>query len=275
MFSSRKLSLVFIMIIIPFSLYASRLDLMAEVLVNDVNLEWNEVEGASFYDVYANDIFLARLDADTFSYTAVNLDQDSAYRIIVGARNEENNTLDAEAVEVETDSFSGVYKWVNKTDDDNKGRLREITYIARLKTSPKYGQYMEISIPYGDDELVIFPLQSLEDSIWPWIDYDDDGKTALAYRLNCERFNTSSLKPGRFRVSRISITPESASVEIQSSAFGFKVTTTSSYDFSMREDGVYLVYKTSGSGLVESALFRNPMNEDDPFTYELVRVSEI
>lgn len=275
MFSSRKLSLVFIMIIIPFSLYASRLDLMAEVLVNDVNLEWNEVEGASFYDVYANDIFLARLDADTFSYTAVNLDQDSAYRIIVGARDEENNTLDAEAVEVETDSFSGVYKWVNKTDDDNKGRLREITYIARLKTSPKYGQYMEISIPYGDDELVIFPLQSLEDSTWPWIDYDDDGNTALAYRLNCERFNTSSLKPGRFRVSRISITPETASVEIQSSAFGFKVTTTSNYDFSMREDGVYLVYKTSGSGLVESALFRNPMNEDDPFTYELVRVSEI
>ena len=244
-------------------------------LVNDVNLEWNEVEGASFYDVYANDIFLARLDADTFSYTAVNLDQDSAYRIIVGARDEENNTLDAGAVEVETDSFSGVYKWVNRTDDDNKGRLREITYIARLRTSPKYGQYMEISIPYGDDELVIFPLQSLEDSTWPWIDYDDDGKTALAYRLNCERFNTSSLKPGRFRVSRISITPESASVEIQSSAFGFKVTTTSSYDFSMREDGVYLVYRTSGSGLVESALFRNPMNEDDPFTYELVRVSEI
>lgn len=275
MFSSRKLSLVFIMIIIPFSLYAGRLDLRAEVLVNDVNLEWNEVEGASFYDVYANDVFLARLDADTFSYTAVNLDQDSAYRIIVGARDEENNTLDAEAVEVETDSFSGVYKWVNRTDDDNKGRLREITYIARLMTSPKYGQYMEISIPYGGDELVIFPLQSLEDSTWPWIDYDDEGKTALAYRLNCERFNTSSLKPGRFRVSRISITPESASVEIQSSAFGFKVTTTSSYDFSMREDGVYLVYRTSGSGLVESALFRNPMNEDDPFTYELVRVSEI
>ena len=88
MFSSRKLSLVFIMIIIPFSLYAGRLDLRAEVLVNDVNLEWNEVEGASFYDVYANDVFLARLDADTFSYTAVNLDQDSAYRIIVGARDE-------------------------------------------------------------------------------------------------------------------------------------------------------------------------------------------
>lgn len=275
MFSTRKAVLVFIMIMISFSLYASQLNLKAQVLVNDVNLEWSEVEGASFYDVYANDIFLARLDADTFSYTAENLAQESGYRLIVGARDENNNTLDADALEIETDSFSGVYKWVNETDDDNKGRLKEITYIARLKTSPEYGQYMEISIPYGDDELVIFPLQSLDDSTWPWIDYDDGGETALAYRLNCEKFNTSSLKPGRFRVSRIFITPESASVEIQSSAFGFKVTTTTSYDFSMREDGVYLVYETSGSGLVESALFRNPMNEDDPFTYELVRVMEI
>ncbi len=254
---------------------ARQMDLDAEVVINDVSLSWAEICGASFYDIYADDVFIARLDEDTFSYTVGGLDQDRTYRIVVGARDEANNTLDAEAVEVRTGSFSGVYRWVNPTDDDNDGRLKEITYIARLRDNPKYGQYMEISIPYAGDELVIFPLQDLDESTWPWIDYDDECDAALAYRLNCEKFNTSSLRPGRFRVSRIFISPESSSVEMQSSAFGFKVTTTSYYDFEVRDGNACLIYETSGSGLVESALFRNPVNEEEPFTYEMTRVSEI
>lgn len=261
--------LIIFLLVISLPAFASQLDLDASVLVNTVTLDWKSVEGASWYDIYNGDEFIVRLGADENSYRIEHLDQNEDFRFVMGARDEDNATLDAEAVSVRTGSYEGRYCWINPTDSDNHGRLKDIVFNTALREDDGYGQYMEISI---DDEEgrrhVIFPLQSF-DSSWDWIDYDSDQSEAVAYRLNCERFNTMGINPSRFRVSSVNLSTDSISIVIVSRAFGISVETTSTYTFGVDEEGPYLIYSTTGNGLARSALFKNPADRENPYSYLL------
>ena len=263
-----KFLFLFIFCLAASPLRASSLSLEADVAVNSVTLTWQSVEGTSWYDIYNGDAFVVRLPEDENSYTLSHLDQNESYRFVLGARDSENQTLDAEAVSVKTGSYDGVYEWINPTDDDNHGRMDSVTYRAELAEDSRYGQYMRVSIIEDGQEHVIFPLQDF-DSSWNWIDYDSSDPAAVAYRLNCEKFNVLGIKPGRFKIDKVTMTNDSISVDIRTSALGISVVTTTTYEFSSDDEGPLLRFTTTGSGLAKSALFRNPADPDNPYTFTL------
>ena len=243
--------------------------------VNSVTLSWNEVSGTTWYDIYKGEEFVTRLSSDARSYTLEHLPQETSFSFVLGARDGDNNTLDAEMVNVTTSSFSGTYVWTNPTARDNNGKVKDITFIASLKEDEEHGQYMEISFPSDGQNLTVFPLQDLH-SEWDWIDFDADMPAAYAYRANCEKFNTLSITPSSFRTSKIYLANDSASVDISSRIFGITFTTTTTYDFYLDEEGnACLRYNTDGSAIARSALFKNPENKSDPYTYILKRTQEI
>ena len=252
-------------------LAAMELDFKASLAVNSVTFTWKDVDGASWYDLYNGQDFVARIPSGVGSHTLSHLDQETEYSFILGARDEANMTLDAEEAVFTTGSYDGTYVWTNPTDKDNGGKLKDIVYKARLRTDKEYGQYMEISVAIGGVDHVVFPIQGLHSS-WDWIEWDDEGEEALAYRTNCAKFNRLSLSPSRFRTKLISLSTDKSSVDIASKALGFEVVTTSTYEFGSDEEGPYLKFTTTGSGLALSALCTNPVDKENPHTYLLRRV---
>lgn len=263
-----------LLLMLPLSpLTARALSFNARVLVNSVVLSWESVDGAQWYDIYNGEAFVVRLPSTENTYTVEHLAQDSGFRFVLGARDGDNNTLDAEAVSVTTGNYSGLYRWENQTDDDNGGMMSEIVYRAELKEDPTYGQYMQVSFVQDGEEHVIFPLQDFSSESWDWIDYDSDSPAGIAYRLNCSKFNVLPISPSRFKVDSVRMTNDTISVDIRSSALGIGVTTTSNYVFGCDAEGPYLSFSTTGGGLAKSALFKNPMDPDNPYTYMLRRIS--
>lgn len=267
------IAMLALLLAVPAMLAADGLDLEAECTVNTVTLTWSGVDGAIWYDIYDGGRFIVRLPSDARSYTMEHLAQDTEYRFVMGARDASNADLDAEAVRVRTGNYNGTYVWTNPTDDDNDGMLKEIVYKAQLDSDPVYGQYMRISISEGGEEYVVFPLVEF-DAGWDWIDYDADTPTAIAYRTNCEKFNSLNVSPSRFRVQSVSMTNDRIEATIRSSAFGIGVDTVSTYEFGHDEEGRYVRFTTTGSGLAEMALFRNPTDPDNPYTYLLRNIED-
>lgn len=268
----KKRNILIVVLAVIGQLAFASLNLEAETQVNSVTLSWDEVNGADYYDIYNGDVFVVRLGSDVFSYTLSHLDQDETYRFVMGARDSANATLDADAVTVRTGDYSATYLWTNPTDDDNKGRLKEIRYKAELAEDKTYGQYMRISIIEDGQEHVIFPLADFNSASWDWIDYDADSPAAIAYRLNCEKFNTMGIKPGKFKVDSVTLDNDSICVTIRTSALGISVETVSTYEFGCDEEGRFISFTTTGSGLAKSALFKNPADRENPYTYILREV---
>ena len=247
---------------------AASLGAEAEGLPTSVTLSWNPVEGAAHYDIYNGDKPVARLGSDASSYTVEKLLSDEEYTFCVAARGEGNEDIDAEWVSVSTSSWDGVYEWINKTDKDNKGRMKSLRFRLDTKVDPVYGQYHEMFLLSDDgNEYCIFPLFPFDsDMSGQWIDYDDQTPAGIAYRINAERFNKSSFTPSRWRVDRIEIDSDSTSAYIQTSAFGITVMTTTTYNLYMEDGQAMMTFETNGSGIAGTVIFRNPNpGEGDAF----------
>ena len=247
---------------------AASLGAEAEGLPTSVTLSWNSVEGAAHYDIYNGDKPVARLGSDASSYTVEKLLSDTEYTFCVAARGEGNEDIDAEWVSVSTSSWDGVYEWINKTDKDNKGRMKSLRFRLDTKVDPVYGQYHEMFLLSDDgNEYRIFPLFPFDsDMSGQWIDYDDQTPAGIAYRINAERFNKSSFTPSRWRVDRIEIDSDSTSAYIQTSAFGITVMTTTTYNLYMEDGQAMMTFETNGSGIAGTVIFRNPNpGEGDAF----------
>ena len=253
------------------TLSAKDLHLKADVLVNQVRLSWDKVDDATWYDIYDGEAFITRLPSEQTSYTVEHLSQDAVHRIVLGARDGANATLDAEAVSVTTASYEGTYVWTNPTDDDNKGRMKELVYHARLVEDREYGQYMEISIDVDGRRLVIFPLQGFDEG-WPWVDTDSGSDVATAYLANCAKMNSLNITPSRFRTGSVRISTDSAFSEVVSHAMGLDISTTTSFTFGADEEGAWLDLSVDGPGVVRMALFDNPLSPDAPHTFRLRRI---
>ncbi len=252
-------------------LYAASMTIEASVDVNDVSLTWSKVDGSIYYDIYRGSDFIVRLDNTTTSYTIEDERQNAEFVYVIGARDGSNKTLAASKISVKTKSFEGVYQWVNPTDKDNGGKLKDITLRLELAEDPVYGQYMKIYAQTEIGERCFFPIFSLESTEWPWVEYDSDAEEAVTYRVTCEKFNSSPFTPSKFRQSRLEIHPDYVSVDVQSRALGFEVTTTSSFYFYTKDGEMFLDYSTSGSGLAKTAIFKNPVG-DNPWVYTLSKI---
>ena len=61
-----------------FSAFAA---LSVRSLANSFTLEWDEVEGSLWYDIYIDDGFIARLDSSQLSFTVENLEGNREYKV--------------------------------------------------------------------------------------------------------------------------------------------------------------------------------------------------
>ena len=243
------------------------MELKAEAYPTSLALSWDAVEGAVYYDIYKDNGFVERLDSDRLSSSIGKLRSETEYSISIAARTSDNQTLDAGFAKASTTSWDGIYRWVNTTEHDNKGKLRELVFRVDTEYSPSYGQYCYIYLQINGAEHRIFPLYEFGDEAASrWNKYDDSSPVCEAYRVNAGLFNTSSMTPSKWKVSRIVIDYDSCSAYIQTSALGLNVSTVTSYAFSI-EDGEQLVrFSTEGSGIVGSLLFKNPNpGEGDAF----------
>lgn len=234
-------------------------------------VSWDRVDGAEWYDLYVDNGFVARLENDVFSYEIGNLMSNTGYDISFAARDGENNTLDAQFAKGTTTTWEGTYVWTNPTKKDNKGKIRRLVFNVRTVLDPTYGQHQEIYILSDDGaEHRIFPLYGFDDTSAGWTDYDADTEPAATYRLNAERFNTSSIVPSSWRVSKIFLGLDHIEVTVDTKAFGITLDTEVIYDFAVDEDGVRnLVFRMDGPSLVRAFVFFNPDGTRDDGAYVL------
>ena len=269
----------FIALLIASSLLAGivasqSLDAEAEAFPTSVSLSWSPVDGAQYYDIYNGSTPLARLGENASGYTADHLFSDTEYSFCIAARSADNQDLEVQWLSVETTSWDGVYEWINKTDEDNKGKLRSLRFRLHTMIDPVYGQYYETFLLTDDgNEYRIFPLFPFDSDIsGKWIDYDDQSPAGIAYKINAERFNKSSFTPSRWRVDRIEIDSDSTSAYIQTSAFGITVMTITSYRLYMEDGRAMMEFETTGSGIAGAVIFKNPNpGEGDAFILERIQ----
>lgn len=278
---------IFLFGIIP--AYCASLDLrpIGEPLPNQIRLAWSSVDDATWYDFYegpaGSETFLVRLEAaklrpnedGNLLWTSGGNDQplisETSYRIVAAARSADGQTLASAAVTATTASWEGRYQWKNPTDDDNEGRVRDITLVT--KRGPDISGipvYYEI---YGDFSSTgikalqkIFPLFPLDMSNFDWVSYKDSTSEATAYRINAEKFNKTNMKPKSWKVQSIQVGAGKYVTKILTKALGFEVSTVSTYTFQLDEDGRrQILFQNQGSGLAAIGLFANPVASGSPF----------
>ncbi len=268
----KKTSALLCMLFTAVSLFAS---LNANIKSHPTSLElsWAPESGAVYYDIYNGQDFVVRLDNNARSYTITGLDSDRSYQIALAVRDSANNTLSSVWLDGRTSSWDGVYLWTNKTDDDNKGRIREIRMrIAHVKDDV-YGQYNEVYLYYNGAELKIFPLFPFDsEDAKVWHKYKEDSVGGNSYRSNAALFNKSSMTPSKWRISKIVIDRDSTYAYIQTSALSFIFDTVSSYSLYESDGKKYMEFKTeSEQSIVNNALFKNPNpGEGDSFILERI-----
>ncbi len=269
--------------------YCASLDLRlsGDPLPNQIRLVWSPVEGAVWYDFYegpsGSENFLARLESSQLqpsadgklSWTSGGNEQplyaETSYRVVAAARDAEGRTLASAVLDTTTAGWDGRYQWRNPTDDDNDGRVRDITLVARRGPDiPGIPVYYEI---YGDflssgvKELQkVFPLFPLDSSSFEWVSYKDGSAEATAYRINAEKFNKTSMKPKSWKVQSIQVGAGKYITKILTKALGFEVSTVSTYTFRLDENDVReICFLNQGSGMAAIGLFANPESSGEPF----------
>lgn len=249
------------------SAYAT-LDASATAEPSAVDFEWNAVEGASFYDIYSGEAFIARLPSDARSYHHGGLDSGIEYSFSIAARDAANGTLEAAFLKAETGWWDGIYEWRNLTDDDNRGRMRSLKVRVETAEDPAYGQYHRLYMIMDDgSEARIFPLYDFGDpKSGQWESYKGNGTAATAYRLNADRLNTSIINPSKWRLDSITLGPDHGSAHVETRAFGITADIIASYRLFVEDGIMKMEYSTTGSGAAEAILFCNPNpGEGDSF----------
>ena len=248
---------------------AASASITADVMVNNVNLSWDRVDGADYYDLYLDNAPLIRLSKGETEYTISHLDQLASCTVILGARDKAGNTLYADKVEFTTGTYSGTYRFVNETDDDNHGKLKVLEFRAELSEGPD-GQYMAISYPVDGTYIDFFPFEPY-DGPWNWIKFKSGLPLAKVYKDICSRINKLDIMPTAFQIQGFKVTTDTSELNIVSKAFGIKVPTVTEFLFRSDESGTYAIFRNSGSDLIEKALFRGD-DPDDPFAFRLEKV---
>ena len=273
---SKRLLNIVLLLLISVSLYSASMTLNADIAPTSVSLSWSSVAGTVYYDIYKDNEFVARLDSSSHSYNVEKLLSNKSYTFSIASRDEKNNTLAAARVSATTDSWDGIYQWINKTDENNKGKLKEIILSVETNVDDTYGQYYRISYKKENgDYICIFPLFDFDDkSAFEWHKYKENSVPGNSYRVNAELFNTSPFKPGKWKVHSIVIDSNSTTAYIQTSAIGMEFLTTTVFEFYENESGMkFLSLDTKGAQkIVEDYLFKNP-NPGEGDAFILSRIS--
>ena len=264
----KKIAAIMLVLAASFSAFAA---LSVRSLANSFTLEWDEVEGSLWYDIYIDDGFIARLDSSQLCYTVENLDGNREYKVSWAARNGENNNLDVSIQNCRTLSWDGEYRWVNTSDDDNRGKMKTLTMRVKSAYDPGYGQYPEIYVVRDGKEYRFFPIFNPGEEKGGWIEWDDDSYYAESYRKCAELINSSLINPSRWKLNSMRISPSEVFLSVSSKAFGLTADTDSTIRFFYNDEGRRcLEYRMDGDSLFRKIAFMNPVDGSPVYVLEEV-----
>lgn len=227
---------------------------------NQVEVSWDRVEGAVFYDLYINREAMKRLDSQVnSSFLGSNempLASHTAYSVIISARDGENKTLESVEFPIRTTSWEGSYVWYNQTEDDNEGKCRklELLVVDQDSECKVYGMFPEVS----KEPLLLFPLLPFAHE-YPTLSYEGESEVELAYRTNAEVFNTTSVKPKSWRILALEKKNAFLGTKMVTKVGALSFKTESWYDFIITDDGARRVlFHNTGTGLASYGIFKSP-----------------
>ncbi len=265
---NKKLLLLLIIVLALSSSAYANMNIKAEAGPTWIYLEWTVVPGTNTYDIYLNDVCVVRLNNAETSFKAENLDSKKDYEIAIASRDKSDNTLDFAHTDATTTSWDGIYRWENKTGNDNKGKLESLQYRIETAHDDTHGQYYKIYMDKDGKEYQIFPLFNFGDqAINEWHKYKEDSLAGMAYRENASLFNTSSFTPAKWKISKIVIDSNSIEAYIQTSVIGMNLMTVTRFNLARNNDVDTITFETtSDKALVRNYLFCNPNpGEGDAF----------
>ena len=238
-------------------------------------ISFSAPDNTVYTDIYIDNGFIVRLDGNETGYEIKGLESDREYLLSIAYRDGENNEIDAEFERFTTDDWSGKYTWVNKTDDDNKGKVRTLTLDVRTVHDEKYGQYNEIYFDIDGEEYRLFPLFNLGSPV-SWVDYDDTTPQAICYRTNAEKFNKSGIDPKRWRLTKMEVSPDKAVSYVETVAFGISINCTTEFSFFIDEEGKkHISFLITGPSILHSFFFYSPNGESEEGAFILDEISSL
>lgn len=254
----RLLVMMFWFFILLSSLSAMEARLLAS-FPNQLEISWDAVKGAVWYDLYLGDQPIKRVKASTLSQrlgsNEESLESNREYQVIVAARTAKNETLAATQIPVKTTSWTGHYFWENLTADDNGGKCRNLHLEVRDSTGSLevYGHFPEEPSP-----MRLFPLIPFSEE-YPQLEYQGDGDVERAYRTNAAVFNTTNFEPKSWKILELVEKNSSLKTKVSTTVGMFSFKTESQIVFEVSEVGEkrVLLYNT-GSGLASSGIFKSP-----------------
>ena len=251
-------------ILIMFFLQISVFALDIEPRPDGARFSFSAPSGTVFIDIYVDDVFQARLDGKEKEYEAVNLLSNKDYKVSLAYRRSDNSDISAEFGSFSTTNWDGLYRWVNNTDKDNGGRVREIEFIVRTVNSEKYGQYNEVyMLSNSGRKMRLFPLFDLGTAVG-WVDYEGESDAAVVYRENAERFNKTSMDPSSWTLTKMEVSPSYLVSYVDTKAFGFTIPCTTSFQFNIDENGEKeMVFLVTGPSILKSFYFSCPDAESE------------
>lgn len=222
-------------------------------------LNFKAPEDTVYIDIYIDNIFQVRLDGSATCYELTNLKSNTDYDLSIAYRRADNSDISAEFDSFKTTNWDGIYLWVNTTDEDNKGRVREIRLKVKTVDDETYGQYNEIYMKAKDGrELRLFPLFDLNTPV-SWVDYKGTSDQAVIYRENAELFNKSSIDPSRWILKSMEVSPLKTVSYVDTRAFGLTIEAITSFTFFLDENGVKsMAFLVTGPSILSSFYFSCP-----------------
>ena len=240
---------------------------LVNVYPNQLEVDWKEVEGVDYYDVYLDGKALERT-TDTSCLVGSNddpLSSHTQYEIIVAGRAQGNIDRVAAKVSGTTSGWEGRYHWDNKTEKDNDGRCKQLDFLVTF-TNGSYQVYGLFDVQHR-----LFPLV-LEQDMNKEFSYEGDRSEQRAYRMSASLFNTTSITPKTWRVSKLELLPSTFLVEVKTKVGSLHFTTTSRYHFCLDvHKKPLLLFETQGTGMAAWGVFSSPNpGEDGVYVCSLV-----
>lgn len=250
-----KRAVVSLLLFCSLPLFAAtlKIDLLA-AHPNQLHLAWEAVSGADYYDVYLDGAAMHRVRSTgvVLGSNEHPLESHRRYEVLVAARRSGNIDVAADKAWYETGGWEGLYRWVNVTDKDNKGKCRQLEFLVS-HTPPYYSIQALYDRPY-----TVFPLLS-NDRINEEIPFEGESEQQQAYRANAEVFNTTKFKPSVWSVTSVEFGIDRYQVEVKTKVGSLSFKTRSTYRFILSPKGEKeLHFETKGDGLASWGLFTSP-----------------
>ncbi|HKL58240.1 MAG TPA: hypothetical protein VJ854_07545 [Sphaerochaeta sp.] len=227
---------------------------------NQVEIAWDAVRGAAWYDLYLDNQPMKRVKAPTLSQrlgsNKESLESNREFQAIVAARSAANETLGATQIPVRTTSWAGHYFWENFTEDDNRGRCKSMHLEIRdgQDSLEVYGYFPD----QPDKALKLFPLVPFSEE-YPQFEYHGSGEVESAYRTNATMLNTKNIEPKSWQILEMEAKSGSLRTKISTKVGIFSFKTESLITFEVSDVGEKRVlFHNTGDGLASSGIFTSP-----------------